>query len=117
VNEIRNAHAVDQTQIELFLFRSQVFFDGLPSSGEPTTVTAIAGESRRMISVLQPAILEGTQILSQILLPGLSSFEPLCEKIGHSEVFQVVSPLLRHVRFSNPQKSQGAGFCFQGWGA
>jgi hypothetical protein len=92
---IRNALAAEKTQIKLFLFRSQVFFDGLPSSAEPGAVSTAAEESRRVILLLPPATLRGTRILGEILLTGLSSFVRRCEKVGHSGVFQAVSPRLR----------------------
>jgi hypothetical protein len=121
-DEIRNALAAEQTLIELFLSRSQVLFDGLPSSAEPGAMNAAAEESRWMISLLSPTTLEGRKFWAKSSFTGLSSFERRCEKVGHSEVFQAVSPLLRpgltrrHVRFSNPLKIEGPGFCFQGWG-
>jgi hypothetical protein len=84
VDEIRNALAAEQTQIELFLFRSKMFFNGLPSSAESGAVSAAAEESRQMIPLLPPTTVEGTRTLGEILLTGVSSFEGCWEKIGYS---------------------------------
>jgi hypothetical protein len=63
VDEIRNALAAEQTQIKLFLFRSQMCFDELSSSAGPGALSGAAEESRQMISLLPPATLEGTRIM------------------------------------------------------
>jgi hypothetical protein len=64
MDEIRNALAAEQTQIELFLFWSQMFFDELALLAGPGAVNSAAGKSRRISSLLPPATLERTRILA-----------------------------------------------------